>query len=105
MSRGLESTLALTAGILLVFSNWGMTDQPLSKDEQANKYRKLVAELVSPNEEPNTRNKSEGSVKFPKSYDVKAQDRIKVIRQTLCDNFEEGASLSDRTQSTMTITV
>ena len=89
MSRVLELTLALGAGLLLAFSNRGIADQPLSKDKLANKYRELVGTLVSPNKMPITRNASGGSVKFPAGYDVRAQNRIKAARQVLHDNFDE----------------
>jgi hypothetical protein len=89
MSRALKRTLALSAGLLLAFSNRGIGDQPLSKDKMANKYRDLVKTLVSLNKKPTTRNEAEGSVKFPPEYNVEAQKRIGAARQVLHDNFEE----------------
>jgi hypothetical protein len=90
MSRGMKLALALSAGLLLVFSSWGSGDEPKTKEELAKKYNELVQTLVSPNEKPVTRNDGgSGHAKFPAGYDVKAQERIEAARQALYDNFEE----------------
>jgi hypothetical protein len=60
------------------------------KDKTAKKYVDLIAQLVGPNKAPSiTYNFDEASVKFPRGYDVKAQERIKAARQSLQDNLEE----------------
>jgi hypothetical protein len=62
-------------------------DQP-RPDQAVEKYRDLIQRLVSPNQEPLTQNRSAGAVKFPEGYDVEAQKRIDVARQSLRDDFE-----------------
>ena len=104
MSRRIKLALALGASLLLVFSCRGIGDEPKSKEKLAKKYLELVRTLVSPNEKPATLNHGgKGHVDFPVGYDVKAQDRIKIARQALNDNFEE-AFRSSLNRWTITVT-
>jgi hypothetical protein len=89
MSRSLALTLALSAGLLLTLPSRVIADHAPPEDKPTNKYRELVRALVSPNSKPTHQNTSEGFVKFPAGYDVKAQNRIEAARKALHDNFEQ----------------
>lgn len=88
MPRTLPRSLFVGACLLLSISYRALADGP-SKDELKKKYRGLIEQLASPNEEPVTRNRAYGTVKFPPGYDVKAQNRISDVRKILQNNIEE----------------
>lgn len=62
--------------------------EPLAKPKEPTNYAAVVAQLVSPNKEPQTYNQDRSWVKFPAGYDKAAQQRIDTVRQQLHDNFE-----------------
>lgn len=86
MLRDTKWSLMLVTGIALLVTPCGWGDEPPPQDAATKKYRDLVAQLVSPNQKPTT---DDESVKFPKGYDVNAQQRIDAARNTLHDNIEQ----------------
>lgn len=88
MHNALRSRLMLAAFVWVGFASSAPCAEPAPEVPSAEKYRKLIRELVSPNKEPMTRNRSSGAVKFPEDYDVEAQKRIEATRIALRDNFE-----------------
>ncbi len=75
--------------VIVLSARVGQCEEPEPASKTLDKYRKLVQQLASPNEEPITMNRGEGSAKFPADYDGKAQVRINKVRKTLHENLEE----------------
>ncbi len=72
------------------YRNWYAAYRAPAVDAtDALKYRNLIQQLVSPNEEPMTQNRSSSAVKFPAGYDFAAQQRIDAARHELHDHIEE----------------
>src|SRR5262245_13088277 len=82
--------IAAFLGVCVVLSSLQQAngEESKSKDRTNNRYTELISQLVSPNEKPTTKNGADSSVKFPVSYDVKAQKRIEAARQALYDDLE-----------------
>jgi hypothetical protein len=78
----------LCAMVLLGVSRQSTGIDPPSKKEFSTDYAQLISQLVSPNQKPVTENGADSSVRFPTNYDVAAQKRIEVARQTLHDDIE-----------------
>lgn len=77
--------------LLVALVRTAFCGEPDARDKVAKKYRDLVRQLVSPNKKASTKDGmgDDGSVKFPKGYDVKAQQRIEKVRRTLQANIED----------------
>lgn len=75
--------------MMVLSARVGQCEEPELASKTLEKYRKLVQQLASPNEEPITMNRGEVSALFPAGYDGKAQVRINEVRKTLHKNFEE----------------
>jgi hypothetical protein len=82
--------LILGIGALLAISLQRSSDESSSTVELRKKYTDLIEQLASPNQKPVPSHRGVwGSVKFPKGYDIAAQNRIYDTRQLLLDHFEE----------------
>lgn len=75
--------------IVLGISNQGNGDGSTGKEEKIRDCAELIQQLASSNEKPTTKRPPRSTVIFPVGYDMKAQQRIIEVRQTLCDHFEE----------------
>jgi hypothetical protein len=73
-----HSLILIVALIALPLVCWADDKEPAK-----GKYAKLVSQLASPNKEPETSNRGNNSVWFPKEYDFKAQERIGRVRKLL----------------------
>ena len=89
MSRLTVLSRFLALGLTVALSDLVIGQDAPSTQQASKKYRALIEQLASPNEEAMTRNGGHSTVTFPTGYDVQAQNRIEAARQTLQDNFEE----------------
>ncbi len=77
MSRTTLQLATLTLALLVLSAN---ADEPLAAKT---KYRDLIKQLVSPNVKAESGVRGDAWVKFPKGYDVAAQDKIDDVREEL----------------------
>lgn len=83
MSRTTLQLATLTLALLVLSAN---ADEPLTAKT---KYRDLIKQLVSPNAKAESGIRGDAWVKFPKGYDVAAQEKIDNVREKLQKSVAE----------------